>query len=68
MGSFQLADVVGIIDVDGFTIKKMFYSKALGIIRIGEVAAKLVFFDIGICWGELTAKTRRRVNMSCEDS
>ena len=58
MASFQLADVAGIIDMDGFMIRKTFYCKELGMIRIGEVAARSVFFDIGICWGDLTAKDK----------
>ena len=58
MTSFQLSDVVGIIDMDGFTIRRMFYCKELGIIRMGEAADKSVFFDTGIRWGDLSPKDK----------
>ena len=50
MASFELPDVVGIIDMDGFTIRKMFHCKELGIIRMGEAVAKSLFFDIGMIY------------------
>ena len=56
MASFQLSDVVGIIDMDGFTMRKMFYCKELGIIRMGEATTKSFFFDTGIHWGDLSPK------------
>ena len=59
MASFQLADFAGIIDMDGFMIRKTFYCKELGMIRIGEVAAKSVFFYISICWGDLSVKDKK---------
>ena len=55
----QLSDVVGILDMDGFTIKKRFYCKELGILKTGDAAAQSDFFDIGVKWAELTAKDKR---------
>ena len=58
MGS-QLSDVVGIFDMDGFLINKKFLCKELGIIRVGDVAARSYFFDLGIRWSDLCAKDRK---------
>ena len=55
----SLSDVVGIIDMDGFTIEKEFYCKELGILKVGDMAAHSYFFDIGINWLDLSAKDRK---------
>ena len=55
----QLSDVVGIIDMDGFIIRKTFYCKELGMMRIGEAVGRMFFFNIGICWSDLTPKDRK---------
>ena len=47
----SLSDVVGIIDMDGFTIEKEFYCK--------DFAAHSYFFDIGVNWLDLSAKDRK---------
>ena len=39
----SLSDVVGIIDMDGFTIEKEFYCKELGIFKVGDLAARSYF-------------------------
>ena len=54
----SLSDVVGIIDMDGFTIEKEFYCKELGILKVGDFAAHSYFFDIGVNWLDLLAKDR----------
>ena len=38
-----LSDVVGILDMDGFVINKRFYCKELGVLKVGEAAARSVF-------------------------
>ena len=55
----NLSDVVGIIDMDGFTIEKKFYCKELGIFKMGDLAARSYFFDLGIRWSDLFAKDRK---------
>ena len=42
----RISDVAGIIDMDGFLISKRFYGKELGLTRVGDTAARSVFFDI----------------------
>ena len=58
--AYQLSNVVGILDMDSFTIKKRFYCKELGILKIGDAAAQSVFFHIGVRWRDLTARDRKR--------
>ena len=36
----SLSDVTGIIDMDGFSIGKEFSCKELGMLRVGDVAAR----------------------------
>ena len=55
----SLSDVTGIIDMDGFSIGKEFYCKELGMLKVGDVAARSVFFDLGIRWSDLCAKDRK---------
>ena len=59
MASFQLSNVVGVIDMDGFMINGRFYCKELGVLRVGDAAARSFLFDLGVRWGDLTAKDRR---------
>ncbi len=51
--------VVGIIDMDGFVVRKRFLCKELGIWRFGDVYASSYFFDIGLNWFELLEKEKR---------
>ena len=51
--------------MDGFSIKKRFYCKELGILRIGDAAAQSVFFDIGVKWAELGLPPTY-MNRSCD--
>ena len=53
----QLSNV-GIVDMDGFTINRVFYCKELGMIKVGDAVGRSVFFDIGICWADLSAKDK----------
>ena len=45
--------------MDGFVVNKTFYCKELGIIRIGDVAARSFIFDIGLQLCDLSAKDRK---------
>jgi hypothetical protein len=40
------ADIVGILDMDGFQIGKKFFCKELGVIKVGDSEASSFFFDI----------------------
>ena len=51
----QLSDVVGILDMDGFQVRKKFYCKELEI-RVGDALGHSEFFNIGISWNDLSAK------------
>ena len=55
----QLSDVVGIMDMDGFLINKRFYCEELRILKIEDAATRSLFFEIGVRWGDLTAKDSR---------
>ena len=56
------ADIVGILDMDGFQIGKKFFSKELGVIKVGDSEASSFFFDIGLHWNELNEKDKRTCN------
>ena len=58
MGS-QLTDVVGILDMDGFMLKKRFYCKELGLIKLGDAVGRSVFFDIGVRCDDLSPKDKK---------
>ena len=55
----SLSDVVAILDMDGFLINKKFLCKELGIIRVGDAAARSYFFDIEVNWRDLSVKDRK---------
>ena len=50
--------VVGVIDMDGFTVNGRFLCKELGLKAIGG-GASLCLFDHGIAFRELSARDRR---------
>ena len=52
-------NVVGIIDMDGFTVTRKFYCRELGMIKVDEDVAKSYLFDIGIRWVDLSPKDRK---------
>ena len=52
-------NIVGIVDLDGFTLKRKFYCRELGIIEIDEDVGESYHFDIGIDWNELTNKEQK---------
>jgi hypothetical protein len=56
------ADIVGILDMDGFQIGKKFFCKELGVIKVGDSEASSFFFDIGLNWNELNDKDKRMCN------
>ena len=56
------ADIVGILDMDGFQIGKKFFCKELGVIKVGDSEASSFFFDIGLHWNELNEKDKRTCN------
>ena len=55
-------NIVGIIDMDGFLIRKKFYCKELGILKAGNDNAESYFFDLGIQWNELTEQEKKTCN------
>ena len=55
----QLSSVVGIVDVDGFMINKVFYCKELGMIKVGDAVGRSFFFDLVIQWRELSEKDKK---------
>ena len=55
----SLSDVVGIIDMDGFIVIGKFYCKELGLLKIGEAAARSILFDTGLRWFDLSEKDKR---------
>ena len=57
--SKELADIVAIVDMDGFTINKKFFCKELGFLKVGNAAAQSFFFDIGLRWANLTTKDKK---------
>ena len=52
-------NVVGIIDMDGFTVAKKFYCKELGVLKVGEDVGNSYLFDLGIHWQGLTSKDQK---------
>ena len=59
----SLKNVVGILDMDGFTIEKEFYCKELGIFKVGDVVARTYFFDLGIAGLIFVQRIESRVSM-----
>ena len=47
--------------MDGFLVKKKFYCKELGILKVGNENAESYFFDLGIQWNELTEQEKKHV-------
>ena len=56
---YKMNNIVGIIDMDGFTIGKKFYCKELGLLKVGNDVGKSYLFDIGIRWESLTKKDQK---------
>ena len=54
--------VVGIIDMDGFTISRKFYCKELGVIKIKNNEAASYNFNLGINWCDLNGKDKEHCN------
>ena len=52
--------IVGIIDMDGFTIAKKFYCKELGVLQIGNDEGSSYHFNLGINWQDLSVKDRQQ--------
>ena len=46
----NVADIVFVIDMDGFNVKRNFFCKELGIIKFGNDEAGSFFFDTGLRW------------------
>jgi hypothetical protein len=55
-----MENVLGIMAMDGFVVKKRFYCKELGLWRANETYAKSYLFDICLRWEELSEKDRRQ--------
>ena len=60
--SQRLNDIVAVMDMDGFTVNKKFYCKEMGLLKVGDIAARSFFFDLGIRWRDLSPKDRRSCN------
>ena len=56
--SQQLADIVAIMDMDGYINKKIL-CKELGFLKVGDAVAQSFTFDIGIRWSDLSPKDQR---------
>ena len=52
-------NIVGIIDMGGFPMGKIFYCKELGTLKAGEDAGCSYLFDLGIRWQSLTSKEQK---------
>ena len=52
-------EIVGIIDMDGFTVGKNFYCKELGTLKVGEDVGCSYLFDLCIRWEDLTSKEQK---------
>ena len=59
--SQRLNDIVAVMDMDSFTVNKKFYCKEMGLLKVGDIAARS-FFDIGLRWKDLSPKDRRSCN------
>ena len=51
--------IVGIIDMDGFTIAKKFYCKELGVLKIGNDEGLSYHFNLGIKWQDLRTEDQQ---------
>ena len=62
--SQRLNDIVAVMDMDGFTVNKKFDCKEMGLLKVGDIAARSFFFDIGLRWNDLSPnmKDRRSCN------
>ena len=58
--------IVGIIDMDGFTIAKKFYCKELGVLKIGNDEGSSYHFNLGINWQDLSVKDRQQCKFVSE--
>ena len=54
----RLSDVVGIMNMDGFTVNKTFYCKEYGLLENGDATTQSSFFDLGLRWNDLSPKDR----------
>ena len=52
-------NITGVIDMDGFTINKIFYCKELACIRKGQTYATSTLFDLGLQWKDLSEKDKK---------
>ena len=51
--------IVGIVDMDGFTVARQFRCRELGVIEVDKDVAKSYLFDIGIRWLDLSPVDRK---------
>ena len=45
--------------MDGYSVNRKFFSKELGVLKVGDVIANTFFFNTGLRWNDLTPKTKR---------
>ena len=55
----NMDNITGVIDMDGFTINKIFYCKELACIRKGQTYATSTLFDLGLQWKDLSEKDKK---------
>ena len=60
--SQRLNNNVAVMDMDGFIVNKKFCCQEMGLLKVGDIAARFFFFDIGLRWKDLSPKDRRSCN------
>ena len=55
----KMNNIVGIIDMDGFTVARKFHCRELGVIEVGKDVGKSYLFDMGIRWQDLSSKEQK---------
>ena len=55
----KMDSIVGIIDMDGFQIEKIFYCKEIGMLGIEKEEGLSIIFDLNLNWSDLTPKQQK---------
>ena len=55
----KMNNIVGIIDMDRFTVRRKFHCRELGMIGVGKDAGESHLFDMGIRWQDLSNKEQK---------
>ena len=62
--SQRLNDIVAVMDMDGFTVNKKFYCKEMGLLKVGDIAARSFFLTSVYAGMIFRRKTEDRVIIS----